>query len=230
MLSQPESLGRVALFRTLDEQALRTLNEACGFKRAAAGSWIIDHGASGNEVFFVLRGHVRVVVSSAGVETILRDIRQGDYFGELAALDGQPRSAGIFAVTDAALAVMPAAVFRSAIHDHPDVCDQVLGVLVGQIRMLANRANETAALRMKPRLWAELQRLGRPSAGQTGVLVVSPPPTHAELAARIGSQREAVTKELGALERMGLIARRRGAIEILAPTRLAAMTARAAED
>jgi CRP-like cAMP-binding protein len=76
MLSQPESLGRVALFRTLDEQALRTLNEACGFRRPAAGSWIIDHGAGGNEVFFVLRGHVRVVVSSAGVETILRDIRQ----------------------------------------------------------------------------------------------------------------------------------------------------------
>ncbi len=211
------------MLRALDEEAVQRLDAACSWRRVPAGAWAVDHGAQGTDVFFVIQGHVRVIVSLAGAETILRDIRDGEYFGELAALDSLPRSAGILAVTDAILAVMPAAVFRRAIHEHPDVCDQVLGVLVGQVRMLANRANEASGLGMKPRLWAELLRLAGPSSSSAGAMIISPPPTHAELAARIGSQREAVTKEIGALKRAGLIARSRGAVTLLGVGRLRAM-------
>jgi CRP-like cAMP-binding protein len=170
-----------------------------------------------------------VVVSTAGRETILRDIQAGEFFGELAALDLKPRSAGIIAVTDATLVRMPSPAFRQAIHRHPDICDQVLAVLVREIRTLANRANEMSGLSMKPRLWAELLRLARASPTAPEERVISPPPTHAELAARVSSHREAVTRELSALERAGLVARRRGAIVLLDADRLRRMVAEATE-
>ena len=162
------TLARIPLFRTLDPASVRRLDGICGWREARAKQWIVDRELMCTEVYFVLHGTLRVIVSAAGRETILRDLRPGEYFGELAALDGQPRSAGILAVTDATLAAMPAAAFRRAIDDHPDVCDQILAVLVGQIRMLANRANEMTGLSMKQRLWAELLRVVGPVAHHAG--------------------------------------------------------------
>lgn len=90
--------------------------------------------------------------------------------------------------------------------------------------MLANRANEYSNLGVRQRLYAELLRLGRmPISG--GHPVVSPPPTHAELAARVSSHREAITRELNAMARGRLIERRRGAIVLLDTDRLRAMVA-----
>ena len=224
------TLAHIPLFRTLDRPQLLRVEGACTWRRAAAKEWVLDREAEGTDVFFVLHGHLRVVVSVGSRETILRDLHAGEFFGELAALDLKPRSTGILAITDSVLACMPAAAFRRAIHEHPDVCDQVLAVLVGQIRMLANRASETSGLSMKHRLWAELLRLARPAQAESGFPVVSPPPTHSELAARVSGNREAVTRELGALERAALIARRRGAIVLLDADRLRRMVADAADD
>jgi len=229
MARAARTLAHIPLFRTLDQQALQRLEAICTWREATERQWIVDHGATGTDVFFVLHGQLRVIASVAGRDTILRDLRDGEFFGELAALDGQPRSAGILAVTHSTLACMPAKGFRRAIHEHPDVCDQILAVLVGQIRMLANRANETTGLSMKHRLWAELLRLASPGRTPPGLPIISPPPTHAELAARVASHREAVTRELNALERSGLIVRRRGAIELLDAGRLRQMVAEAGE-
>ena len=189
---------------------------------------MLDYQSEGTDLFFVLHGHVRVVITVADREVILRDIGDGKFFGELAAIDQQPRSAGSLAVTDTVVARMPAGVFRRAIHEHPDVCDQVLQTLVAQIRALANRANEHSNLGVRHRLYAELLRLARAPAGG-GHPVVSPPPTHAELAARVSSHREAITRELNALERGKLIERRRGGIALLDAERLRAMVAERGE-
>jgi CRP-like cAMP-binding protein len=104
-----------------------------------------------------------------------------------------------------------------------------MAVLVSQIRSLTNRANENSGLSAKHRLWAELLRLARPATLTPDQPVVSPPPTHAELAARVSSHREAVTREMSALERAGLIARRRGAIVLLDVERLRQLVTAATE-
>jgi CRP-like cAMP-binding protein len=229
MTGTGETLARFPLFRALGEEAIRRLDAACTWRRATAKAWVLDYESGGTDLFFVLRGHVRVVIAAAGRELILRDIQDGEFFGELAALDGQPRSAGILAITDTTVARMPAGVFRRAIHEHPEVCDGVLLALVGQIRALANRANEQSSLDSRRRLYAELLRLARVPAGGGKALVVSPPPTHAELAARVSSHREAITRELGAMERRGLIERRRAAVVLLDPDRLRQMIAEPGE-
>lgn len=223
MVQSIETLARIPLFRSLEESVVQRLDAGCIWRRVSAKEWVLDYGSGGTELFFVLRGHMRVVIPGAVREVILRDIRDGEFFGELAAIDQQPRSSGIVAVTDTVVARMPANLFRRLVHDHSDVCDQLLQTLVTQIRMLANRADEQSSLGVRQRLYAELLRLARSPAGGNGCPVVSPPPTHAELAARVSSHREAITRELNALARGKLIERRRGAIVLLDAERLSGM-------
>lgn len=230
MARQTETLSKIPLFRSLDPEAIRRLDTQCSWRRAAAKEWIIDYEEDGNDVFFVATGTVRVMIQPvSGRETLLRDIDAGEFFGELAAIDGRPRSAGIVAVTDATIARMPAAVFRSSVHRYPDVCDQLLALLAGQIRMLANRVNEFTSLDVRHRLYAELLRLSRPEPGSGSTAIISPPPVHAEIAARISTRREAVARELKALERAGLLERRRGALVLTDPARLKVLVDEAAE-
>lgn len=225
MIQAIETLARIPLFRSLNGDAVRRLDAQCTWRRAAAKEWVLDYESGGTDLFFVLQGHVRVSIAAAGREVILRDIRDGEFFGELAAIDQRPRSAGIVAITDTLVARMTAGVFRQVVHEHPDACDQLLQTLVAQVRMLANRANEQSNLGVRQRLYAELLRLARAPTGGDGHPVVSPPPTHAELAARVSSHREAITRELNALERGQLIERRRGAIVLLDAERLRGMVA-----
>jgi CRP/FNR family transcriptional regulator, cyclic AMP receptor protein len=227
MIRHSETLARVPLFRSLDGEAVRRLDSQCVWRRAKAKEWVLDYKDGGAELYFVSQGHVRVLIRTpAGKESILRDIRSGEYFGELAAIDGRPRSAGIAAVTDSVIARMPPAIFRGVVHAYPDVCDQLLVLLASQIRMLANRVNEYGTLDARTRIYAELLRLAR--TGQSGEAIISPPPTHAELAARVSSHREAVTRELNNLTRAGLLGRRRGALVLLDPAHLASIVAEAA--
>ena len=223
MTQTAETLARIPLFRSLDEDAVRRFDAGCTWRRAGAKEWMFDYGSEGTDLFFVLHGHVRVVLTAAGREVILGDIRDGEFFGELAAIDQQPRSAGILAITDTLAARMPAGVFRRVVHEHPDACDQLLQTLVAQVRTLSNRINEQSNLGVRQRLYAELLRLARAPGNGDGRPVVSPPPTHAELAARVSSHREAITRELNALARGKLIERRRGAIVLLDAGRLRGM-------
>lgn len=226
-----QTLAHIPLFKSLSDEAIRRLNTQCIWRRASAGDYILQYKDGGSDLYFVVQGHVRVLIQAiSGKESILRDIVDGEYFGELSAIDDQPRSAAIVAVTNAVIAKMPSAVFRQAVHEHRDMCDQLLMLLASQVRMLANRVNEYSTLDVPRRIYAELLRLARPAGkGAAGESVISPPPTHAELAARVSSHREAVTRELKKLESARLLQRRRGAIVIVDAKRLAKLIEEDAE-
>ena len=230
MIQNSYTLGRIPLFRTLAPEAVRRLDTQCAWRRVKARECVLDYKDRDTRLYFITQGHVRVLIrASSGKELILRDIRDGEYFGELAAIDGLPRSAAIVAVTDAIVAAMPPAVFRGLVHEHSDVCDQLLVLLASQIRILANRVNEHGTLDVRTRIYAELLRLCRPAHDGDTRAVISPPPTHVELAARVSTRREAITRELKSLERAGLVERRRGAIVLLDTAQLAKMIERAGQ-
>ena len=213
MSSNVETLSRIALFQSLEPAKIRLLDTQCAWRRAKRTQWIINYQDNNKDVFFVLSGTVRVKIQAvSGREVLLREINAGEFFGELAAIDNQPRSAGIVAVTDVTVAQMPASVFRAAIHDSPSVCDQVLTLLASQVRMLTTRVNEFTTLDARHRIYAELLRLSKPVVGKKGEAILSPPPVHSEIAARVSIRREAVAREIKALERSGLLLRRRGAL------------------
>ena len=224
MARQNETLSRVELFRSLTPEQISRLDTRCIWRRANAKEWILDYQDEGADVFFLISGVVRVMIRSvAGRETILRDINAGEFFGELAAIDGQARSASILAITEATIAKMAAPTFLEMVTSHPDVCLQLLRLVTGQVRMLANRINEFTTLGIRDRLYLDLLRLSRPDRENVKQAIVSPPPLHADLAGRISTRRETVTKELSAMEREGLLQRRRGALVILDVPRLIGM-------
>jgi len=208
-----ETLANISLFRSLDAAKIRQLDTQCSWRRASRNEWLIDFQDESNDVLFVVSGTVRVKLQSvSGREVLLREINAGEFFGELSAIDNHPRSAGVVAVTDVTVARMPASVFRNAVHAYNDMSDQLLTLLAGQIRMLANRVNEFTALDAKYRIYAELLRHSKPVGGNQNRAIVSPPPVHSEIAARVSIRREAVAREFKALERSGLIERRQGAL------------------
>ncbi|HET7021689.1 MAG TPA: Crp/Fnr family transcriptional regulator [Xanthobacteraceae bacterium] len=230
MRRKTETLATVGLFRSLDAPNIDLLDTQCSWRRLSRNQWLLDYQETSNDVFFIVRGAVRVKLQSAsGREVLLREINAGEFFGELAAIDNEPRSAGIIAVTDVTVARMPSSVFRAAVHSHPDVCDQLLALLASQIRMLANRVNEFTTLDARHRIYAELLRLSRPETGTPRQAVISPPPPHAEIAARVSIRREAVARELKSLERAGLIERRRGALVLTDTRRLRELIEQASE-
>src|ERR1700730_5726972 len=93
-----ETLARIGLFASLDAKAIGQLDTRCAWRRATSGQWLIDYQDASSDVFFVVSGSVRVMIQSAGREVLLRQINAGEFFGELAAIDGQPRSSGIVAM------------------------------------------------------------------------------------------------------------------------------------
>ena len=231
MSRQAETLAKIGLFRSLDAGAIRDLDTQCTWRRTPRNAWIIDYQEASNDVFFVVSGTVRVKIQSvSGREILLREIGAGEFFGEIAAIDNQPRSSGIMAVTDVTVARMPASVFRAAVHAYPDVCDQLLTLLASQVRRLSTRVNEFTNLDVRHRIYAELLRLSRPEGARSARAVISPPPVHAEIAALVSTRREAVAREFKALERAGLIERRRGAIVLTDPAQLRRSIEEASEE
>jgi len=134
MIRKSETLVRIPLFASLAEAAVKRLDTQCVWRRARAGERILDYKDEGCDLYFVVQGQVRVLIQpSSGRDSILRDIRAGEFFGELAAIDGRPRSATIVAITDSIVAKMTPSVFRHVVHEHPDVCDRLLVLLASQI-------------------------------------------------------------------------------------------------
>jgi CRP/FNR family transcriptional regulator, cyclic AMP receptor protein len=218
-----ETLAHMPMFASLALADVRALDSRCFWHRVSVGEWVVNDHSEGTDVYFVLNGHLRGIVVAPGHDLIVADIRDGEFFGSVSAIDGRPGIFGVRAITDTVMARMRAVAFREAIDRYPSVRAGVLATFTRAIRMFANRAIEHAHLHVRERLCAELLRLSRTSA--KGRVVVSPPPTHAELAARISTRREAVTKLLRALELEGVIARTPSALVLIDPHRLRSIIA-----
>jgi CRP/FNR family cyclic AMP-dependent transcriptional regulator len=215
-MNPPRTLAKIALFHPLDADALRSLSERCSWLDAGPKEWIIEYEKEGTDVFFIVAGEVRALIQSAsGREVILTDIRANGYFGEMSAIDGHPRSASIRSLTVVTIAQMSAALFWEVLHEHASVNEQILKQMVARARDLTERINEFSSFDVRHRIYAELLRRSRPDPANKLGAILSPPPPHSEIAARISTGREMVSRELKALERAGLLARRRGAYAIL---------------
>lgn len=213
-------LSSIALFKGLTID-LTPYEARSNWRRFDPEEILVDFDDPSTDVYFLLSGDVRVLMRTAsGKEVILDDMRSGELFGELAALDGVKRSANVTALTRGEACVMPASVFKELIFANEPVADRLFCVLSSRIRELNSRLVEQAVLDLRHRLYAELLRLSVPRGPEGKERAISPPPFHHDLAARIGCRREQVTREFTALTEEGLIERTRGALVLLKPATL----------
>jgi CRP/FNR family cyclic AMP-dependent transcriptional regulator len=180
---------------------------------------VLDCGDDSDEVFVIVEGAVRIVLRTVfGYEAILNDQAAGEFFGELAAIDGVRRSANVTALLRTRLCVLTAEDFIHLATSSPTFGRRLLSLLSARLRAKDERLVEFGALTVRQRIFAELLRLSRDRG--SGERVLSPPPPQHVLAARIGTRRESVSRVLAEMAFAGLATVSRRAIVLHHPEQL----------
>lgn len=217
-----QTLVETPLFAGLPSTDVARLDRGASWHKHGTGHWLLAHRDTGTDIYVVTAGTVRVMIFGETREVILADLGPGSVIGEMSAIDGGTRSASVVALSDVTVAKIPASLVLDMVHRHPAVCDRLLHLLVRRIRALNERVHDFAVYAVPQRIRAELLRSASPTPGRPREARVTPAMTHAELAAKVGTHREAVTRELNTLSRAGLIKKGRGEIVILDAIRLSA--------
>ncbi len=217
-------LSAVKEFQGLSLADLEAINDVCNWQRYEANEDIVRYHDHTNSTFFIAQGEIRVSYSAlSGHEVILCDLSAGEMFGELTAIDGQPRSASVVAKTSTLLACMPATAFLNLIYSNRQVAEAILKRLTGQIRRLTERVYDFSTLAVRNRIHAELLRLAKNYMTDDNTAVISPAPTHLEVANFVSTHREAVTRELKNLAKDNLVIRKGQDLHVLDVARLTVM-------
>jgi CRP/FNR family transcriptional regulator, cyclic AMP receptor protein len=218
------SLKGIAILADLSPKAIEQIERHCTWKRYAPGEPILGYLDASDDVFFITLGEVRVTIySSSGKAVSFREMPAGEIFGEFPAIDGGSRSASVEAHTNCLIASMSGASFRELLCSEPALARALLPRLTRTIRTLTTRVYEFSTLAVNNRIQAELLRLANLGTKNGNAARIVPAPTHVEIASRVSTHREAVTRELARLARIGIVERRRGTLLIKNIDRLTAM-------
>jgi CRP-like cAMP-binding protein len=218
----PAELARIELFARFTPDDLGAVAACAQRRRYPRGSVVFLRGEPGDAIYVVEAGRVKIALTSPqGKELVLGLLGPGDFFGELAVFDGEPRSADAIAAEDSRLLVIHRADFRRDLEARPRMAVELVAVLSRRLRRDAELIEDAAFLDVAGRLARALLRLaeaeGQPAGAGT---LIARRLTQAELAGLVGATRESVGKWLGAFERQGLVARRGGRITVLRPDAL----------
>ena len=201
-----EHCARINIFADLPGDVYRRAVSKILWKEYAENTKILSHKEESSDIYFIKDGHVRATMYSySGKEVSYQDLFMGDIFGELSAIDGLPRSTHVVAIKTSQIGSMCRNEFISLIRSYPDVSTRVLASLTTKIRDLTDRVYQCGALDVKDRLRKEILRLAKQNMTGPNSALIAGLPKHVELANRINTHREAVTRELNALFRLGLI-------------------------
>jgi CRP/FNR family transcriptional regulator, cyclic AMP receptor protein len=215
---RPDDLSRLALFQRFQPDDLELIAGYMVRTRYARGELIFRRGDPGRAIYVIESGRVKISLSSAeGKEVILALLGAGDFFGELAVLDGEPRSADAAAFEPTSLLVLLRQDLRRDLEARPRIAVELLAALSRRLRAADGVIADAAFLDVPGRVAQTLLRLAEDEqrAGAVG-----PRLTQAELAGLVGATRESVVRCLGAFERAGLIRRSGGRITVLRPDAL----------
>ena len=209
-IDRSHRLDGVALFESLDAHERARIAQRCRWRRYSKDAEIIDRDSDSHDVYFIVEGRARVVNHAAsGREISFEDIDEGGFFGELSAIDGQPRSASVVALTDALLAALPAQSFLNVLADHPEVALVLMRRLSAMVRRTSDRIMELSTHGAQTRVVAEVLRQALAATTDGRTAVIDPTPFHNEIASRVSTTRETVARVMGELHKTG-ITRKKG--------------------
>jgi CRP-like cAMP-binding protein len=218
----PALLARVLLFSDLSQTELEDMSYRLRRRPYARGEFIFREGDAGGSLFVLEEGRVKLAICSPeGNEIILDLLGPGDFFGELALLDGEPRSADAVAIEASTLLSLQRAHFLQFLEERPQLGARLLATMSHRLRRTTMQLSDVAFLDVPSRLARALLKLAdeAPSLPDDS----GPAPirlTQGQIAALVGSTRESVNKWLGFYERHGLICRRDGTVKVLEPRQL----------
>jgi CRP/FNR family cyclic AMP-dependent transcriptional regulator len=193
--SENVSLKSISLLADLPEKALIDLAKRCIWRNFAPGEQLINRQSDSCDLYFI--------------------VKSGEYFGELAALDGKPRSANVIALENTVVACLSREGFHDMLLTYPQVAVRILKDMAKIVRVSTDRIMDLSTLGAHNRVHAELLRLAIRAIEEDNTARISPIPIHGNIASRVSTTRETVARVFSDLTREGLLKRNKDAIIIL---------------
>ncbi len=215
-------LQHVALFAGLHAQELDDLAALLRRRQFRKDEVIFREGEPGTALYIIEIGEVKLTLTTeGGREMILTLLGPRAFFGELALLDGDPRSANAVVREDSQLLILQREHFLSFLESRPRVVAPLLAALSRRLRRTTDLVHDAILLDIPARLAGALLRLTESKAerGPDGV-VRAPQLTQEELAEMVGATRESINKWLGVYEQQGLLRRHKRGVVVLQPDEL----------
>ena len=216
-----ELLGRVPLFAELSEEELSRVASVAIPRSFPKGVRVFHEGDDSDACYVVRSGDLRVTREhSDGRAIALATLGSGDFFGELAMLDGGSRSASVETLADAELLALPAVDMRRVIAAHGDIAAKLIVALTRRLRETNERVARQSFQTVPSRVAGVLAQLIAEEAIPEERAGITVRMTQSDLAQLAGTSRESVSRFLATLERAGVVAVGRGRVTIVEPRRL----------
>lgn len=216
------------LFRQLPPAVLERLGSYMKRRALARGAAIFAKGDLGVGLMGVVKGAVKISVPSAdGRDIVVNIIHEGEVFGEIALLDGHPRTADATAMTDCELMIIERRDFIPFLRSQPDLTMQIIEILCSRLRRTTEQVQDVTFLNLPARLAKAVLRLAADAERATPPRKVAI--TQREISQIIGRSRESTNKQLRVWAKDGWIRLERGAITVVQPNKLAEVAAEDAE-
>ncbi|WP_019866335.1 Crp/Fnr family transcriptional regulator [Methylovulum miyakonense] len=195
-------LKKIAFLSLLPDDAIESLAlkaKCCTFPKHTI---IITEKDETDSLYIIVSGKVRIFTSdNTGREVTLMTQDSGSYFGELALLGNEPRSASVITLEKTVCGIISKTDFKVWLTEHPDVTLNLLNDMSEKIRQLTQSVKNLALSNVHERTVQVLYKLA--CKDQNGNLIIYDRPTQLELASMIGASREMINKVLRELERKG---------------------------
>ncbi len=206
-MDAPELLRTVPIFAELSEVDIQALARLTTRRRYPKDTVVFFENEQGDTLFMILEGRVRVtILGDDGREVILSVLGPGDFFGEISLLDNEPRSATAIAAEESELLLLHRADFQGAMSDNTSIGGALIRVLTARLRRANHQISTLALLDVYGRVARVILDIAREEGRRLkDGRIAFRRATHQELANRIGTTRETVTRMLKDLERQGLI-------------------------
>lgn len=221
-------LQNIPLLSGLDSRLLQQIGVAMQYRKINKGDYILHKGGSGEHLFFLLAGRLRVVdLTEDGREMGLSLLAPGDYFGELSIIDGLPRSASVIAMENSLISQLPAAQALQLIYSNSLIAERVMKRLAMTIRKAAYHRSILGLPNAHQRVFALLAQMMQPAPG--GMSVIDNPPTQQDIAIMANTSRETVSRALNSLIQRGVVEKDLRRLIVRRPDELRTLTLEAEE-
>ena len=202
-----ELLRTVPIFADVGEADLEKLATLATRKRYPKDGVVFFENEAGDTLFMIAEGRVKVtILGDDGREIILSVLGPGEFFGDMALLDNEPRSATTIAAEDSELLSLSRADFQGVLDHNPGIMSSLIKVLTSRLRHANHQISTLALLDVYGRVARVIVEMARDDGKRLKDGRISfQRPTHQEIANRIGTTRETVTRMLKDLQRQNLI-------------------------
>ncbi|WP_339632392.1 Crp/Fnr family transcriptional regulator [uncultured Sneathiella sp.] len=201
-----QNLDKIELLKELTPQERAGIASKCAWRTFGANEQILERSTDSRDMFFVVEGSVNIVnYGVSGREVTYASVGEGQYFGELSAIDGHARSANVVANTRCLLASLSPELFQELLMQNPAIMMSVLQRLVRIIRINDDRILDLSTLGAVQRVCQELLRMAEPDPVTANSWLIYPMPTQSVIASRVSTTRETVARVLGQLSHEGMV-------------------------